>query len=310
MTKRPSNDSAVELSEWLAVRTLEAADTGELPVMEWGLKPVVSTPSFTEYWREVWDRRAFIWADAKAKAYQTTRGTFLGKAWLIIQPFFNALIFYIIFGIMLKVSRGIPNFLGYLVIGVSFFPVYNAALSSGSQALNASRNLIRAFTFPRASIVVAWSLRSFLDFLPVAIATMLFVIVIPPHITPTPLWLLVIPTVVIGFVFGNGLALLLSAITAAIPDLKFVWPLFGRFWFYVSGVFFSVDRFQNQLLVSLAMQANPAYVFLTIVRDLMIYNRMPSALQWIYLTVWSVGMWLVGAVVFWLREEKYGEELS
>ena len=127
MTKGPGKDTTRELSEWLAVRTLEAADTGELPIMEWGLKPVVATPPFLEYWKDVWDRRAFIWADAKAKAFQTTRGTILGKAWLIIQPFLNAMIFYIVFAVMLRVSRGIPNFLGYLVIGISFFPIYNSA---------------------------------------------------------------------------------------------------------------------------------------------------------------------------------------
>ena len=258
----------------------------------------------------MWSHRAFIWAEAKAKAYQSTRGTFLGKLWLIVSPFLNSLIFYVIFGLLLQVSRGIPNFLGYLVIGVGFFPVFQGALASGSQALAQARNLLRAFSFPRATVVVAWSVRSFLDFLPVALATMLFVWVVPPHTAPTLLWLLILPVVLVGYVFGDGLALLLSSVTAKIPDLKFVWPLLGRFWFYTSGVFFSIDRFQDHLWVSLIMQANPAYVFLTMVRDLMIYNAMPSALSWFYLSAWAAAMWVIGATVFWLREAKYGEEIQ
>ena len=300
----------VSLSDWLAVRALEAAPTGEIPVRAWDLRSVMDVPGFLDYWREVWGHRAFIWAEAKAKAYQSTRGTFLGKLWLIANPFLNAVIFYVIFGLLLQVSRGIPNFLGYLVIGVSFFPVFQGALTSGSQALVQSRNLLRAFSFPRATVVVAWSVRGFLDFLPVAFATLLFVLVVPPHVVPTFLWLFILPVVVIGYVFGDGLALFLAAITAKIPDLKFVWPLLGRFWFYASGVFFSIDRFLDHLWVALIMQANPAYVFLTMVRDLVIYDTMPGALSWIYLSVWAVAMWIIGATVFWLREAKYGEEIQ
>lgn len=305
-----SSSGNPDLGDWMASTFIDASDTGVFPILSWQLTPVISKPSFTAYWRDVWRRRAFIWADARAKALQTTRGTLLGKVWLVLSPFLNAMIFYVVFGLLLHISRGIPNFLGYLAIGVLFFPVYSGALSSGSKALISSARLVKAFPFPKATVVVSWSVRAFIDFIPVYVAALLFIALVPPRVAPSWLWLLSIPIVLLGFVFGNGLALLLSSITAAVKDLKFIWPLVGRFWFYTSGVFFSISRFDSIFAVVVIMQANPAYVFLTMCRDVLIYGTVPSLFQWVYLSGWSLGMWIVGAVVFWWREESYAEELD
>lgn len=310
MRDRDAGEVNTDLGDWMATTFLDTADSGSVPIMPWHLEPVITKQSFSQYWSEVFSRRAFIWADARAKALQTTRGVALGKLWLILSPFLNALIFYVIFGLILKVDRGIPNFLGYLVIGVLFFPIFQNALSSGSTALTTSANLVRSFSFPAATVVVSWSLRAFLDFIPILIAALLFIMIAPPHVMPTPLWLLVFPILLLGFVFGNGLALFTSSLTAGMKDLKFIWPLLGRFWFYVSGVFFSVDRFDNVFIVSFVMQANPAYVFLTMVRDVLIYETIPSLFVWVYMTIWALGMWILGAVVFWWREDDYAEQLD
>lgn len=310
MTDKSGAASEVELADWMAATFIDAADTGSVPIMAWRLKPVISKSPFLKYWLDVWSRRAFIWADARARALQTSRGTLLGKVWLVLSPFLNALIFYVIFGLLLKINRGIPNFLGYLVIGVLFFPIFQSALSGGSGALTSSANLVRAFTFPSATVVMSWTVRAFLDFLPTLVAAILFISLVPPHVKPTFLWLLVVPIILVGFVFGNGLALLTSSLTAGVKDLKFIWPLLGRFWFYVSGVFFSIERFEAVFIVSVVMQANPAYVFLSMCRDVLIYATVPPLFQWVYLFVWAWGMWTVGAVVFWWREESYGENLA
>ncbi len=301
---KDSSDS-LALGEWIGAVYIEASGDGVVSVPSWGMEPVGRRPGFFIYWRRVWNRRAFIQADARAKAYQTTRGMLLGKVWLIASPFLNAAVFWVVFGFLLQTSRGIDNFIGYLVIGVSFFPFLNNALTGGSGALQGSRNLIQAFAFPRASVMISWSLRMLLDFIPVAMATMLFVAVMTSNALPNWRWLLIVPLVGIATVFANGLAMLMASLTSALPDLKFIWPLVGRFWFYASGVFFSLGRFESHFWIAFIMQANPGYVFLSMSRDLLIYHTVPSVMTWLYFTTWAIGVWLLGAIVFWLREETY-----
>lgn len=304
--KEPETNTE-ELGEWLATTVLETAQTGAVPVLSWRLHPVLQKPPISEYIKEIWGRRHFIVADAKARAYQVTRGTLLGKVWLVLSPFLNSMIYWVIFGLLLQTSRGVPNFLGYLVIGFNFFAIYQNALTSGGGIIKGSENLIRAFTFPRASVVVSWVIRSFLDFLPIFGATLVFIIAVPPHALPNWRWLLTIPAILIGFVFSFGLALFTSAVTAIIPDMKFIWPLIGRFWFYVSGIFFTLERFESIPWVQAIMKLNPGYVFLSVNRDLLIYETVPDLNTWIYLAGWSFLMAAIGFIVFWMWEERYGQ---
>lgn len=297
------------LGEWLATSVVETAATGQVPLLDWRLKPVFRRPSAGEYIKEIWGRRRFIWADARARAYQSTRGTFLGKVWLVLSPFLNSMIFFVVFGILLQTSRGIPNFLGYLVIGFNFFRIFRNALTSAGSIVRGSRNLIRAYVFPKGSLVVAWTIRSFLDFLPVLGATLLFIIIMPPHVTPTWRWLLLIPAIALAYIFILGLAFFTSAMTSIVPDMKFIWPLIGRFWFYTSAVFYGTERFARVPIVMAVMEANPSYVFLSISRDLLIYQTVPPLETWLYFTIWAILMLLIGFTIFWMFEDKHGENL-
>ena len=49
-----------------------------------GLRPVGKRPPLGAYIRQTWRRRHFIWADARARALGTQRGTLLGNIWLIV----------------------------------------------------------------------------------------------------------------------------------------------------------------------------------------------------------------------------------
>ncbi len=275
-----------------------------------GLDEVSKRPGLTEYIRRLWNRRHFALEDAKAHAYQRSRGTALGIAWLVVNPFLNAVIYFLVFGLLLQTSRGIENFPAYLVVGLNFFRIMRTALNTGSGVMQGrnAQNLMSSFAFPRAVIVVSWTIKQFREFLPVLLATLIFIVAVPPHAMPNWRWIIVIPVLLIGFVFVFGLTLLTSVITTAFPDMKFIWPLLGRFWFYVSGVFFSLNMFESMPLVTTVMQINPGYVFLSMNRDLLVYQTVPSIGTWVYMIGWSVLLTLIGFLLFWSREETFGRE--
>lgn len=74
------------------------------------------------YIHQLWQQRHFIWVDARAKTPDSQRDTFLGNAWLIVKPMFDAIIYFLVFSLPLQTSRGVDNFIDYLAIGVTFFP--------------------------------------------------------------------------------------------------------------------------------------------------------------------------------------------
>lgn len=281
----------------------------EVEISAWRLGIVSAKLPLGQYLRQLWQRRHFIRADSRAKAFATTRGTFLGKVWLVVKPFLESLIFFLIFGLLIGTRHGVENFPAYLVVGVNFFSLISAGLNSGPMIVIGSKNLIHAFAFPRLSLVISWLIRTLWDFLPVYVVTCLVVIFIPPGVTPNFIILLSIPIILIACFFTFGTAALAASLTTRFPDLKFIWPLITRIWFYGSGVFFAIDTLIDDRVLLAAMKANPAYLFLMMSRQVIVYETIPPTEEWVQLALWALGMAVIGTVVFWRHEESYGREI-
>uniref|UniRef100_UPI0004C60A34 ABC transporter permease n=1 Tax=Streptomyces sp. NRRL S-1813 TaxID=1463888 RepID=UPI0004C60A34 len=58
---------------------------------------------------------------------------------------------------------------------------------------------------------------------------------------PTWSWLLVIPALLLQFVFNTGLAMAMARLGSKTPDLAQLMPFIMRTWMYASGVMFSID---------------------------------------------------------------------
>ena len=258
------------------------------------------------YIQQIWRRRHFLWADAQAKVTSGTRETMLGTAWLVIKPILDGLTYFLIFGLLLKSSRGIENFLGYLIIGVFLFSFTTRCVTSGATSIRAGRNLIRAFDFPRAALPISVVLREMLNMVPVLAAMAVILAVLPPAEAITWRVILVPGVFALQLVFCTGLALLLARAAAKVPDLNQLISFAMRLWLYGSGVFFSYDQFIDHPTVLTLMAANPMFMVLDMVRDCLLYGVSPAGSTWLALSAWAFGTLIIGFLYFWHGEESYG----
>lgn len=272
-----------------------------------GLVAVGQRSTLLNYLKSLWGRRHFILADSRAKVAISTRGNLLGLAWLFLNPLFSALAYWFIFGFILQTSRGVPNFVGFLVVGIFFFGYTGKCMTGGTGAIRAGSSLIKGFQFPRAALPISVVLRSFLDFLPTILVMMVVVLAIPPLETVTWRILLVVPIIVMQTLFNIGLACLLARLGHRIPDLSNIMSIVSRFWLYGSGVFFSIEnQLKDHPLLLNIMELNPMHAYLLLARDAILYGNDSSPGQWIIGAAWAVGLLIVGFVYFWRGEENYG----
>ena len=274
----------------------------------WKLSPVGGRPSLDTYIFQLWSRRHFILEESRAKVLGSTRGTFLGYAWLIIEPLLNALAFFVIFGVILGTSHGIKNFVGFLLIGVFFFRFTSGCMTQGAGSLRASEPMIRGFVFPRVAIPISAIIRQLLNFVPAVLAMFLLVIIFPPFENVTWRIVLIIPCFAFQVLFSSGIAFVAARICHMVPDLIHLFSLISRFWLYASGVFFSLDGFITHEILGAVTKANPMYSYLTIVRDSFLYGQMSPAWMWVTAAAWGIGMFVLGFIFFYLGEESYGQQ--
>ena len=170
----------------------------------------------------------------------------LGEVWFVLNPILNAAVFYLIFGVILKTSRGIENYVAFLITGVSSSsPTCSARSRRAPRRCQATLGLIRAFHFPRAVLPFASTAKQLMQ-----LGFSLVVLIIIVLVTGEPItsrWLLIPITVALLSFFAAGVALITARITTTFNDFTNLLPFLLRAWLYMSGVFFSIQAFSEHL---------------------------------------------------------------
>lgn len=288
---------------------MSKTDATELPPIEvpaWSLGQVNARVPFSAYFAQLWRRRHFIIAESRAKVVGGAQRNYLGIAWIVLQPILSASAFFVIFGLVLRTSRGIDNFLGYLLIGVFFFGFTTRVMNSCAGSIRGYNSMIKAFTFPRASIPISVAVRELMNFVPSVIAMLIMVLILPP--TEVLSWriLYIVPGFMLQLMFSIGIGFFVARLCHIVPDLTHLISILMRFWLYTSGVFFSIDRYVTNPVMSSIMKANPMYGYLTIVRNSLLYGVETPLWMWMNCLGWALFVLVFGFLFFYQGERSYG----
>jgi teichoic acid transport system permease protein len=268
-----------------------------------GLRNVSEQQHFEDYVSDVWDRREFAVAVPLGQLRAQHMDTLLGNLWHVVNPLLIMGVYYVLFGVILGTSKGVPNFLAFLAVGVFTFHYTQRTVSAGAMSVFGNAGLIRAIYFPRAILPLQTVILQTVAFLP-AIVTMLLVTMLN-GVMPRPAWLLLIPVFVVQGLFNLGWTFVVARAGDTYRDLTNVLPHFFRVLIYMSGAMYSVERFINSPLTRRLFELNPMYSFLSLARGAVLGT--PTTIG-MYL---SVGAWttlaLVGGFIYFRAgEHAYG----
>jgi teichoic acid transport system permease protein len=137
---------------------------------------------------------------------------------------------------------------------------------------------------------------------------LLLVVLLPPAEKISWLWSLIIPAIVLQFIFNLGVGMILARVISIVHDVTHLLPFAIRAWMYGSAVFYSYERFVHEPALLAVMKFNPLYNVIEIVRDCVLYDRIPAWESWATLAVVSLSALLIGFIFFWRGEETYGRD--
>lgn len=270
------------------------------------LSRIGKRPSLGRYVADIWSRRDFLIFDAKARVMTRNSQHKLGSFWLVGKPLLDVAFYFLVFGVLLKVDRGMHNYVGFISVGVLLFRYTSNALNQSTGILRANRSMIQAFSFPRASLVFSLALREALVAGPLLVSLAIMLMVIPPHSLPGWVWLLALPLLVIQAILNLGVSFIVARIAYSIPDVSQAISFATRILMYGSGVIFPIDRFITHPVVYSVMTGNPVFRLLEMYRMILLDHEVPPAGEWISLLIWAIVLAVIGLIIFWQAEEKYG----
>ena len=286
--------------------TVLTADQATELAAEFDLHPIGLRPSIPAYLRQLWARRFFIIELSRAREQSNNADSRLGQFWTVLNPLLNIAVYFLIFGVLFKANRSVPNYISFLVIGVFIFTYTQSAVLQGARSIASNLGIVRAFHFPRAVLPVSTVVEELFSLAPALVICMAIVLVTGEGITFA--WLLMIPALVLQTGFNLGLVFLMARLTERIRDVAQLLPFLLRTWLYLSGVVFPIQTFaqEHKGLVGFLLSFNPAAVYIELVRDALLTSYSVPPITWVYAVFWAVLALLTGFIYFWKAEARYG----
>lgn len=176
-----------------------------------------------------------IWRDIKLRYRQT----YVGGAWVVLQPLATSLLFAVVFGKWMKApSDGVP-YLPFAFCGLIPWLVFSQSVQRASFSLLNEMNLMQKVYFPRIFLPVAGTLGVAIDYI-IAITT--FLILMHFYELTFHLQMLFLPVcTLLIFAFSSAFNILLSCLSVHYRDFKHIIPFFLQFWMYASPLAYSTS---------------------------------------------------------------------
>lgn len=272
--------------------------------VEYVFEPHSSTvPPLRGYLRSLWERRAFMRELARADLRTERSGRVLGNLWGVLNPLFQAGIYYFLYSVLRSGSRQ-SEFLPILIANFFFFGLSMAALGEGGSSLRRGKSLMLNSTFPRALLPLTSIYKSLLAFVP---SVCVLAVLLPLTGGTLGPGLLALPLVfAIQVLINVGLALAASTYVVLVPDGQNVVQWVSRILFFATPVIYPVALLPPA--AKLVLQFQPLYpVFASY--QAIFGGDMPNAGLIALSALWAVGLLVVGGRAFLRHEREFALHL-
>jgi ABC-2 type transport system permease protein len=131
-----------------------------------------------------------------------------------------------------------------MLLGIVLWNFFNEVTNNGLGSIVGRGDMIRKINFPKYVIVLASSISAFINLLLNFIIIIVFMIISGVEFHASSL--LVIWYVVQLFIFGVGLAFILSSLFVKLRDMNYIWEIITQALFYGSAIIYPIATIIGQ----------------------------------------------------------------
>jgi teichoic acid transport system permease protein len=270
-----------------------------------------SLPKLKPYLSEFWRRREFATELSRFTDKAEYLESKLGKVWLVLNPLFLAVIYFLLVSVIRGGSNKTNGFttLCHILIGLFTFYFAQNTIMAGAQSITSGGRLILNQAFPRSLLPLSSALsaaRQFFPTVPVYIIVVLIgKIAFPEANLPGFTWYyLYLPFLLISLAMTSfGMALLFATMNVYFRDTSKLLTYITRIWLYASPVLWLPEMVHGWHRVILYL--NPLGPVLSANSRIWIEGLAPTVAQLVAAAIWSVLALLLGGYFFISRERDF-----
>lgn len=217
--------------------------------------------------------------------------SFLGFGWHFVMPAIMMFVYYFAFT-QLR-SNPIPNYWIYLGSGIFIFNFLLNSLTSGSTTIIGNAQMIKKIYFPREIIVLSQAISSFIITL-IGYGVVIISFIVTNHIHLT--MIMIVPYLILTFLFSLGIILLVSSITVYVRDVQYILSSITVIFYFLTPMYFEINNITGPL--STCLWLNPFTYFIDFSHQILYYGNVPTITTMLMCIVLSGVSLVAGYAVF------------
>ena len=220
--------------------------------------------------------------------------TVLGFLWSMLSPLMMLSVMSFVFSQFF--GRSIEYYVVYILAGQIVFAYFSESTNAGMVALLGNASIFSKINVHKYLFVLSRNISALINFgLTILI---FFVFVFGYGIRPSLTMLFIFYPVICLILFNYGVGLVLSALYIFFRDMQYLYSLLLQVVMYGSAIFYSVDILSKDLQT--VFYFNPLFVYITFIRESVIYGKTPELLLWVLCFIYAV-IALVTGLYFYKR---------
>ena len=238
------------------------------------------------------------------------RNSVLGVFWTFLQPLLTTLVLVLVFSnIFGRDSAAVVNYPVYLLCGRLLYEFYSQATKRAMRSVRLSASVIKKVYIPKYIYPVSNVLSTFVTFLISLLVLVAFIVYFqcfsdrPVHLTGYAA--LAIVPILILFLLCIGVGLILSVLEVFFKDVEYLYDVFCMLLFYLTPIFYTVNKLGANHYVKLALMANPLYSIVSMFRSCVLFGVMWNWHWFWYSLGFSLLTIAVGAFVFYKKQDEF-----
>lgn len=237
--------------------------------------------------------RHFFWSLVRREFKVRYAQSYLGIAWMVLEPLLLVLTLTIVFRIIGRGDRDGAPFPIFFYSGLLPWNLFKAALTGGSGVFISDKGLLSKFAYPREiSILKEWVIY-FVEFMLSSLA--FFVVLAIYRHPPNPKWLLLPGLLGLVMCFSIGLMMLTASINVYIRDVGILMKALSALWFWFTPIVFD---FPYEGMAKPLYYLNPMVGIVKGFRSIIIHDQYPQVNFLYSAMVASVVMLVLGYWTF------------
>lgn len=237
----------------------------------------------------------------KAELKAEIANSHLSWLWWVLDPLLFMIVYAFISGVVFKTTE--QYFLAFVFIGLSCWDFFNRTVKQSVKLVSSNSQIVSKVYLPKFILVFVKmgnnGFKMVISLILVALMMLYY------HIPFSTTMFYFIPIMMTLLVFTFGASVILLHFGVFVEDLSNVVNVLLRLVFYLSGVFYAIEKRVPAPYGQILLKLNPMALIMTDVRRCMLYGQLPHRKVLLIWFIMSTIVSIIGVRIIYKYENSY-----